>query len=40
MNFGSLEALVDRIKADIGLAKKQLDLPQHAKVASSDHFAV
>ena len=30
MKFNGLEALVNRIKADIGIAKTQLDLPQHA----------
>lgn len=40
MKFGSLPELIDRIKADIGLAKKQLDREEHMRVASDRYFAL
>lgn len=30
MKFGSLDALIERIRTDIGLASAQLDAPEHA----------
>ena len=38
MKFNGLEALVNRIKADIGIAKTQLDLPQHADLKTHRLF--
>lgn len=39
MKFGSLDALINRIRADTGLASKQLDLPKHAAFAQDQHFS-
>lgn len=38
MKFGSLDELIGRIKADTGLARKQLDLPMHAELAEHASF--
>ena len=38
MRFNGLDALIARIKTDIGLAKAALDLPQHAAFQSDSGF--
>lgn len=38
VKFAGLDALIGRIKADIGIARKQLDLPVHSKLASHESF--
>ena len=38
MKFDGIAALINRIKADTGLATKQLDSAQHAAFAEDQHF--
>ena len=40
MKFGGLDALVGRIKTDIGLASAQLDTPQHAQFRDEPYLKV
>ncbi|CAL8467470.1 g7008 [Coccomyxa elongata] len=38
MRFGSLDELIARIKADVGIAKAQLDLPEHQLCKAHEMF--
>ena len=38
MRFEGIDALVGRIKADVGIAKAQLDLPEHQLCKAHDFF--
>ena len=39
MKFGSLDALINRIKADTGIAKSQLDTEAHIRFAQDATFS-
>ena len=38
MRFGGLDELIARIKTDVGIAKAQLDMPEHTKVRQHKLF--